>query len=226
MSALIELQSVSKTFSSGSVEHSVLKGIDLQVKEGESVAILGPSGGGKSTLLSIIGLLDSASAGEYRLKGQLTHRLNRQQLGSLRNQHIGWVFQNFSLIGSLTAQENVALPLRYNQDVSSKDYASLSEAMLEKVGLGDKLHALPSQLSGGQQQRVAIARALINQPALLLADEPTGNLDSESGAMIMTLLKECQSQGTTLVLVTHDHSLATVCDRQVQIRDGALTHAA
>ncbi|WP_216362541.1 ABC transporter ATP-binding protein [Bowmanella denitrificans] len=226
MNNLIHLRQASKTFGQGATTHNVLKGIDLSIDAGEAVAIVGPSGGGKSTLLSILGLLDKTSGGEYQLKGQNVNALTRRQTSILRNRHIGWVFQNFSLIGSLSALENVALPLRYNPSIPPSDYARLSKQVLEQVGLADKLHLRPDALSGGQQQRVAVARALVNQPALLLADEPTGNLDSHAGEAVMQLLLECHQRGTTLLMVTHDNGLAKRCQRQIFLKDGRIFDAA
>jgi putative ABC transport system ATP-binding protein len=222
---LIHLSQIHKTFVQGAIETAVLQQINLQLHDGECVAITGASGSGKSTLLSIIGLLDDASSGEYRLRGQAVATLNRQQKGQLRNRHIGWIFQNFNLINELTAIENVILPLRFDATVKSSEYHQRASAVLERVGLGHKLHAKPTELSGGQQQRVAIARALVNQPSLLLADEPTGNLDSSTGQSIVELLLQLARDGATVVMVTHDPHVAAQCDRIIQLVDGRIHHA-
>lgn len=222
---LIRLQQLNKVFRQGPVETVVLTDIDLQLHDGECVAITGASGSGKSTLLSIIGLLDSASSGHYFLRGQPVTSLNRQQQSQLRNQHIGWIFQNFNLIADLSALENVVLPLRFNATVPASNYQQRASQVLERVGLGHKLHAKPGELSGGQQQRVAIARALVNNPSLLLADEPTGNLDSATGQGIVELLLQLAAGGATVLLVTHDPQVAAQCHRTIKLTDGRLSHA-
>lgn len=222
---LIRLHQVNKVFRQGPLTTAVLHDIDLQLKDGECVAITGASGSGKSTLLSIIGLLDDASGGEYLLRGSAVSGLNRRQKGQLRNQHIGWIFQNFNLINDLTALENVMLPLRFDERVSAAQYQQRASAVLERVGLAHKLHAKPTELSGGQQQRVAIARALVNQPSLLLADEPTGNLDSANGQSIVELLTGLARDGATVLMVTHDPAVAAQCDRVIQLADGRICHA-
>ncbi len=225
MAELIELTNISRVFNTGGHELAAISNISLQVNEGETLAIEGASGSGKSTLLSIIGLLDQATSGDYSLKDYQVAKLDRVQKSQVRNRHIGWIFQNFNLIGNMTAIENVALPLRYNQTVSSADYQQRSMAMLQRVGLQDKAHAYPNELSGGQQQRVAIARALVNQPSLLLADEPTGNLDSATSEMIIDSLMELPKYGATVILVTHDERIAAQCQKRIKLADGKLIDA-
>lgn len=225
MAELIRLEQLRHSFFQGKLEQVVLKDISLTITDGESVAITGPSGSGKSTLLSILGLLDSARHGQYYLREQEVNGLSRQQKSLVRNRHIGWIFQNFNLISDMTALENVALPLRFNQDISSADYQKRAVEALEHVGLSDKLHSLPSELSGGQQQRVAIARALVNRPGLILADEPTGNLDSTSGQSIVDLLLQLATEGSAVVLVTHDQAVANQCQRAIHLNDGRIDHA-
>ncbi|WP_228612662.1 ATP-binding cassette domain-containing protein [Alkalimonas sp.] len=225
MAELIQLQELQHSFGQGQVKHQVLHGISLSIQDGESVAITGPSGSGKSTLLSILGLLDTATAGQYLLRNQPVGQLSRQQKSQVRNRHIGWIFQNFNLIADMTALENVALPLRFNPEVPNNAYRQRAADVLGQVGLADKLHARPSELSGGQQQRVAIARALVNKPGLILADEPTGNLDSATGQSIMDLLLQLATEGSALVMVTHDPTIASQCQRSVHLVDGRLSHA-
>lgn len=224
MAELIRLHNVFHAFSNSVNQAPVLKNIAVNIADGETVAITGPSGSGKSTLLSILGLLDTATQGEYFLRDQEVNSLSRQQKSLIRNRHIGWIFQNFSLIGDMTALENVALPLRFNHDVAKSTYRAKAEEALLKVGLADKLHSRPSELSGGQQQRVAIARALVNQPGLILADEPTGNLDSATGQDIVKLLLSFASVGTTVVIVTHDQSIAKRCQRIIHLTDGVIVN--
>lgn len=225
MAELIRLENMQRSFYQGDIEHRVLNDISLSIEDGESLAIVGPSGSGKSTLLSILGLLDNASKGRYMLRGEDVNALTRQQKGYVRNRHIGWIFQNFNLIGDMTALENVSLPMRFNKEIPSSEYTKRAQALLDKVGLKDKYSALPSELSGGQQQRVAIARALVNKPSLLLADEPTGNLDSGSGQSIVDLLLELSEEGATVILVTHNPEVAEQCQRTIQLIDGEISHA-
>ncbi len=225
MAELIRIEQLSHSFNQGNLTTPVLKEVSFQIADGESVAITGPSGSGKSTLLSILGLLDDVHQGQYLLRQQDVGSLNRQQKSQLRNRHIGWIFQNFNLIGDMTALENVALPLRFNPAIPAAQYRQKASAVLERVGLGHKLDALPAELSGGQQQRVAIARALVNNPGLLLADEPTGNLDSASGQLIVQLLLDLAREGAAVVLVTHDAMVAKQCQRVLHLADGSLTHA-
>ncbi|NQZ03505.1 ABC transporter ATP-binding protein [Idiomarina sp.] len=222
MTDLLQLDNVTRSFATGPNQVSAIKGVNIRILEGESVAIVGPSGSGKSTLLSILGLLDTGYQGRYLIRDTDAAGLDRQQLAQLRNRHIGWVFQNFNLISHLSVLQNVALPMRYNADINRADYEARAMALLQRVGLADKAQSKPTQLSGGQQQRVAIARALANEPSLVLADEPTGNLDSSTGGMIADLLMSLKEQGTTVLMVTHDEHMATRCDTQLRLRDGVL----
>lgn len=223
MNTLIALNNVQKAFDP-SPNQAVLKDINLTIEDGESIAILGPSGSGKSTLLSIIGLLDEPCSGEYLLRKQNVSSLSRKQKSQLRNQHIGWIFQNFNLIASMTVLENVVQPMRFHRDIKAQDYIARAKKVLEKVGLADKLESTPDKLSGGQQQRVAIARALVNDPALILADEPTGNLDQKTGEEVMNLLSSLSEKGTTLLVVTHDEQVAACCQRKIRILDGQVSY--
>ncbi|GHF84893.1 ABC transporter ATP-binding protein [Thalassotalea marina] len=224
MNTLIALQQVDKSFQQAANDSPVLQDIELTIHDGESIAIVGPSGSGKSTLLSIIGLLDEPSSGTYLLRTQDVTQLTRQQKSSVRNEHIGWIFQNFNLIASMTVLENVVQPMRFNPSVASSDYVARAEQALAQVGLSDKKNSTPDQLSGGQQQRVAIARALVNKPSLILADEPTGNLDQKTGEEIMALLHSLCQQGSTLVVVTHDEKVAASCQRRIEILDGRIVN--
>lgn len=226
MAELIRLENLGRAFRQGDTELPVLKDLSLTIEDGESLAIVGPSGSGKSTLLSILGLLDDATSGHYWLRGEDVNQLSRQQKSYVRNRHLGWIFQNFNLIGDMTALENVALPMRYNHEIPSDEYTARAETLLKRVGLGHKLNALPAELSGGQQQRVAIARALVNKPSLLLADEPTGNLDSSSGQSIVDLLLELAAEGATVILVTHNPEVAEQCQRTIKLVDGVISDAA
>lgn len=225
MAELIRLEQLQHSFFQGKLEQRVLSDISLTITDSESVAITGPSGSGKSTLLSILGLLDNAPRGHYYLRSQEVNSLSREQRSLVRNRHIGWIFQNFNLIGDMTALENVALPLRFNQDIPSRHYQQRATEVLERVGLADKLNFLPGELSGGQQQRVAIARALVNRPGLILADEPTGNLDSSTGQSIVDLLLQLSSEGAAVVMVTHDPAVASQCQRAIHLIDGKIDHA-
>ena len=216
---VIDVRNLTKDYYLGEIVVPALRGIDLQIFPGEMVAIMGPSGSGKSTLMNMIGCLDSPTSGEYYLDSLLVSDLHDDDLAIVRNQKIGFVFQKYNLLPRIDAIENVALPLRYSENTSSM--RQRAEAALQAVGLGDRMRHKPNELSGGQQQRVAIARALVNQPAILLADEPTGNLDSQSGKEIMELLMKLnQQQNTTIVLVTHDPTVATHAQRIVQLFDG------
>ena len=218
---VIDVRNLTKDYLLGDIVVSALRGIDLQIFPGEMVAIMGPSGSGKSTLMNMIGCLDSPTSGEYYLDSLLVSDLHDDELAVVRNQKIGFVFQKYNLLPRVDAIENVALPLRYSENTSSM--RQRAEAALQSVGLGDRMRHKPNELSGGQQQRVAIARALVNQPAILLADEPTGNLDSQSGKEIMDLLlKLNQEQKTTIVLVTHDPNVAAHAQRIVQLFDGLI----
>lgn len=221
---LIKINGLNKVFKNGEQATYALKDVDLTISDGELISIEGPSGSGKSTLLSLLGLLDDVSSGTIHLRGQEIGTLNSKQKSILRNQHIGWIFQNFNLVYNLTALENVSLPLRYNSQIKSADYRALAVAALEKVGLAEKLNSKPAQLSGGQQQRVAIARAIACSPSLVLADEPTGNLDSATSNQIMKLLLDMSKSGVTIIIVTHDEDVAKLCHRRIKIFDGKVSH--
>ena len=216
---LLKLDGVTKVFLTDEVETHALSGIHLDIRQGEYVSIAGPSGCGKSTLLSILGLLDTPSGGSYALKGTEVANLSFPERARIRNREIGFIFQSFNLIGDLTVFENVELPLTYRGMPSSERKAHVLEA-LERVGMGHRSKHLPSQLSGGQQQRVAVARALAGKPAILLADEPTGNLDSRNGEAVMDLLKELHAAGATICMVTHDVRFAQHADRTIHLFDG------
>jgi putative ABC transport system ATP-binding protein len=216
---LIKLEAVTKVFLTDEVETHALDGIHLDIKKGEYVSVAGPSGCGKSTLLSILGLLDTPSHGTYLLNGRLVQGLSLSERARIRNQEIGFIFQSFNLIGDLTVYENVELPLTYRGMPASERRRRVAES-LEKVGMGHRAKHLPSQLSGGQQQRVAVARALGGHPAVLLADEPTGNLDSKNGDAVMELLHVLHRTGATILMVTHDTRFASHADRTVHLFDG------
>jgi putative ABC transport system ATP-binding protein len=218
---LIRLAGVTKVFLTDEVETHALSGIHLDIREGEYVSIAGPSGCGKTTLLSILGLLDTPSDGSYALKGHEVANLSFAQRARVRNREIGFIFQSFNLIGDLTVFENVELPLTYRGTSASDRKALVTEA-LERVGMAHRAKHLPSQLSGGQQQRVAVARALAGRPAILLADEPTGNLDSHNGEAVMHLLRELHQGGATICMVTHDERFAQHADRTVHLFDGRI----
>jgi putative ABC transport system ATP-binding protein len=216
---LIQLEGVTKVFYTDEVETHALAGIHLEIRKGDYIAIAGPSGCGKSTLLSILGLLDSPSGGEYKLKGQPVAQLTLSERTRIRNREIGFVFQAFNLIGDLNVYENVELPLTY-RGLSSAERKKRVQEVLERVGMAHRMKHYPSQLSGGQQQRVAVARALVGQPAILLADEPTGNLDSKNGEAVMELLHQLHSEGATICMVTHDPRYEDFADRSVHVFDG------
>ncbi|EGR1071698.1 ABC transporter ATP-binding protein [Vibrio cholerae] len=216
---LVELQQICKHYTSGQNVVKALDGVDLTIRHGEFLAILGPSGSGKSTLMNVLGCLDKPTAGRYQLDGHPVDSLSTRQLAAIRNQKIGFVFQSFNLLEYASALDNVALPLVY-AGVKAKDRRRRATELLTRVGLADRLDHKPNQLSGGQKQRVAIARALINQPQILLADEPTGALDSKSGAEIEALFNELHREGRTIIVVTHDNELAKRTKRIVTIRDG------
>ena len=220
--ALIQLSNVVKSYSNGDQELNVLKGIDLTVYEGEFVAIMGPSGSGKSTLMNIIGLLDKPTSGDYSLNGTQVEELKEKQLAKVRNQEIGFVFQQLFLLSKLSALQNVELPLVY-AGVNSSKRRQLAKQFLEKVELSERMKHLPSELSGGQKQRVAIARALVNNPSIILADEPTGALDTKTSDQIMQLLTELNREGKTIVMVTHEPEIADFATRKIVIRDGEIT---
>lgn len=216
---LVELQQICKHYTSGQNVVKALDGVDLTIRHGEFLAILGPSGSGKSTLMNVLGCLDKPTAGHYQLDGHPVDSLSTQQLAAIRNQKIGFVFQSFNLLEYASALDNVALPLVY-AGVKAKERRRRATELLTRVGLADRLDHKPNQLSGGQKQRVAIARALINQPQILLADEPTGALDSKSGTEIEALFNELHREGRTIIVVTHDNELAERTKRIVTIRDG------
>ena len=221
MKKLIDLSGINKSYRNGDQELQVLKNINLQVEEGEFLAIMGPSGSGKSTLMNIIGMLDRPSSGTYHLDGKEVARLGEKKSAKVRNQEIGFVFQQFFLLSKLNALQNVELPLIY-AGVSQSKRKALAEQNLEKVELGTRMHHLPSELSGGQKQRVAIARALVNRPSIILADEPTGALDTKTGEQIMELLTELNKEGKTIIMVTHEPEIAAYAKRQIVIRDGVI----
>ena len=216
---LIKLDGVTKAFFTDDVETHALSGIHLEIKRGDYVAISGPSGCGKSTLLSILGLLDTPTEGTYTLNGHAVADLNLAQRARIRNREVGFIFQSFNLIGDLTVFENVELPLTYRGMAASERKTRVTAA-LERVGMAHRARHLPSQLSGGQQQRVAVARALVGEPAILLADEPTGNLDSRNGEAVMELLSELHRGGATICMVTHDPRFARSADCTIQLFDG------
>jgi putative ABC transport system ATP-binding protein len=222
---LIRLHGVSRIFHTEEVETHALAGVDLEIRAGEYVAVCGPSGCGKTTLLSLLGLLDSPSEGSYVLAGEPVSTLSPAQRARVRARAIGFIFQAFNLIGDLTGVENVELPLRY-RGLSAEARRDAAHAALERVGMLHRLNHYPAQLSGGQQQRVAIARALVNNPKLILADEPTGNLDSANGSGVMGLLRELHAEGATLVVVTHDARYVRDAERSVYLFDGRLVPSA
>ena len=219
--SVIDLKGISKKYEMGEEEFYALKDVSLKINKGEFVAIVGPSGSGKSTLMHIIGLLDKPTSGEVYLEGKKTHNLSEVAQANLRNKHIGFIFQTFNLLSRTSALENVEMPLIYSGVSRSQREQRAIEA-LQIVGLKDKLQNKPSQLSGGQQQRVAIARALVNNPSLILADEPTGNLDSKSGEEILSLLDKLNKKGNTIVVVTHDSDIAKRAKRIITIKDGKI----
>jgi putative ABC transport system ATP-binding protein len=219
--SLIQLQGITKVFLTDEIETHALSGIHLQIQKGEYVAIAGPSGCGKSTLLSILGLLDSPTEGTYVLNEQSVAQLNFAERARIRNREVGFIFQSFNLIGDLTVFENVELPLTYRGMPSSERRQKVDEA-LQKVGMAHRMKHYPAQLSGGQQQRVAVARALAGKPSILLADEPTGNLDSKNGEAVMELLRELHREGATICMVTHDPRFARHADRAVHLFDGRI----
>lgn len=218
---VVKLTNIGKTYTSGEVSLEALKNINLQVKKGDFLAVIGASGSGKSTLMNIIGLLDSPTEGNYELEGKNVAKLTEDTLASLRNQKIGFVFQSFNLLPRTSSLDNVALPLIYAK-VSLLERISRAKKALTEVGLADKLNSHPSQLSGGQQQRVAIARALVNNPEIILADEPTGNLDSKSSLEIIKILKDLNKNGATIIMITHELTIAKHAKRKVHLRDGKI----
>jgi len=219
---VIETTQLVKTYTTGSTEVHALKGIDLAVEKGEFIAIMGTSGSGKSTLMNLLGCLDTPTSGSYLIDGVRVDGMDRNALAALRNEKIGFVFQGFNLLPRTSAVENVELPMLYDRSGRKRDTLALATAALHRVGLGDRLDHQPSELSGGQQQRVAIARALVTEPAIILADEPTGNLDTQTSMEVMALFQELNEQGITIVLVTHEPDIAVYAKRIVEVRDGRI----
>ncbi len=219
---VIKTDKLVKTYSSGTNEVHALRGIDLAVDKGEFIAIMGTSGSGKSTLMNLLGCLDTPTSGSYELDGVRVEALKKDALAAIRNQKIGFVFQGFNLLPRTTALENVELPMLYDRSGRKRDTRALATRALERVGLGSRLDHQPSELSGGQQQRVAIARALVTEPAIILADEPTGNLDTRTSVEVMALFQELNEQGITIVLVTHEPDIAIYAKRIVEVRDGRI----
>ena len=219
--SVIDIQGITKTYVNGKLSVPVLHGIDLQVNKGEFVSIMGPSGSGKSTFMNILGCLDRPTTGSYRLNGDEVATLSDDELAFVRNKQIGFVFQSFNLLTKLTALENVALPMIY-AGMDKKSRNERAAALLSSVGLGERMDHLPSELSGGQRQRVAIARALANNPAIIMADEPTGTLDSKSTIDVMNIFRGLYDEGRTIILVTHEPEIATYASRNVVLRDGLI----
>ncbi|HOE39868.1 MAG TPA: ABC transporter ATP-binding protein [Bacteroidales bacterium] len=221
MNKIIELKDIIKDYYVGSITVNALKGINLNICKNEYVAIMGPSGSGKSTLMNIIGCLDSLTSGQYELNGTDVSFMSDNELAEIRNKEIGFVFQTFNLLPRYTAFENVVLPLVY-AGVSSKERQKRAQEVIESVGLTDRAHHKPNELSGGQRQRVAVARALVNKPSIILADEPTGNLDTKTSIEIMALFEEIYKKGNTIILVTHEEDIALYARRIVRLRDGLI----
>lgn len=221
--SILQLEKVSKVFLSEEMETNALMNIDFEIKRGEFVSISGPSGCGKSTLMSILGTLDVPTSGRYLLNGTEVEALDERARAKVRSREIGFVFQAFNLIGDVTIIDNVQIPLTYREAITKKDRKERAVEVLEKVGMMHRANHYPAQLSGGQQQRVAVARALVGRPAILLADEPTGNLDSKNGESVMSLLKDLHAQGSSICMVTHDPRYAAYADRQVTMFDGKIT---
>lgn len=219
---MLKLKGITKTYNTGKIQFQALKGISLEVNEGEFIAIIGPSGSGKSTLMNIIGCLDVPTDGEYYIKDTEVSNLNEDQLAEIRNKEIGFIFQKFNLLPKLNAFENVELPLIY-RGLDAKKRKEKALAALDSVGLSERIAHTPSELSGGQQQRVAIARALAGDPPIILADEPTGNLDSKSGLEVLNILKSLNRKGRTIILITHDMEVANNAKRIISIKDGLIS---
>ena len=219
---MIKLDRITKTYQMGEIDLQVLKGIDLDIRQGDFVSIVGPSGSGKSTLMNIIGCLDTPTTGEYYLDGREISNYKGNELAKIRNEKIGFIFQKFNLLPRLTAFENVELPLIYRGEKSSLRKEKVEEALIS-VGLKDRMRHNPTELSGGQQQRVAIARALVGSPPILLADEPTGNLDTKSGSEVLRIIERLNDEGKTIIVITHDLEVAKVSKEKITIRDGLIT---
>jgi putative ABC transport system ATP-binding protein len=219
---VIRMENISKIYDTGRIKVEALRGVSLRIEQGEFVAIVGPSGSGKSTLMNLIGCLDTPTGGTYRLRGRSVSGLNRDELAEIRNRRIGFVFQNFNLMPQISTYENVEMPMLFG-GVGRRERRRRVTEVLEKVGLGDRMEHKPTEISGGQMQRVAVARALAMEPDILLADEPTGNLDTTSGNDILDLFEELWRQGRTMIVITHDQALARRASRIVEIRDGAIT---
>jgi putative ABC transport system ATP-binding protein len=219
---IIEMEEIRKVYDTGKIKVEALRGIDLDITKGEFVAIVGPSGSGKSTLMNLIGCLDTPTSGVYRLTGQLVAGMKKDELATVRNKRVGFIFQNFNLLPQITAYENVEMPLLFG-GVPRRERRRRVEELMDRVGLADRMEHKPTELSGGQMQRVAVARAMAMDPDILLADEPTGNLDSSSGGDIMELFQDLWEQGGTMVVITHDPALARRAKRQVEIQDGLIT---
>ena len=219
--SLIELNNIYKIYNVGGEEVRALDGIDLKIEENEYLAIMGPSGSGKSTLMNMVGCLDTPSSGVYQFEGEMVQMMDDDQLASIRNRKIGFVFQTFNLLPKATAQHNVEIPLIYG-NIRKAERIKMSAKALEDVGLKDRMYHKPNELSGGQRQRVAIARALVNNPSIILADEPTGNLDSKSGNEIMSILNQLHQQGNTIILVTHEDDIAQNANRIIRLYDGKI----
>ena len=218
----IRLRDIKKIYKMGGQELAALNGINLDIKRGEFAALMGPSGSGKSTLMNILGCLDRPTVGSYELEGNEVAHLSDDELAMMRNKHIGFVFQNFNLLSRISSLENVALPLVY-AGVGASERRKRAKQVLEAVGLGDRAEHMPNELSGGQRQRVAIARALVNNPEIIMADEPTGNLDTKSTKEIMEIFQEMHGRGKTIILVTHEPEIAVCANRQLLVRDGVIT---
>ena len=218
---IINVKDIKKSYTVGTQEVNALRGINLSVEKGEFISIMGPSGSGKTTLMNIIGCLDTPSSGEYELNGSLVSKLEDDELARIRNKEIGFVFQSFNLLAKNSVLENVMLPLKY-AGFEKSEAVKKSNEVIDKVALSDRLAHTPAELSGGQQQRVAIARALVNKPSIIFADEPTGNLDSKTGKEVMTIFKELNASGQTIILITHEESIANQSNRIITIKDGLI----